>query len=573
MPSSDNDLENLKRELEECKDLLRQRTRQMFFLMKVSEQIARTTSLSRQLKIIAQGIVDAQLFRRAVISIFGRNWKRKNIGYAGIDPREAKKLKKNQHIPPHIWEQILSDKYRISESYYIPHDDPLNKQIGGISSSASGEVDPDGWHPDDFLFVPLRSHTGRIIGVISVDEPFDGKKPTKYSETLLLLELFAREAAELIERNQLLLKLRNQRSYFKKLIMSSADIIVTTDRRGRIKLFNPAAQKILGYSPSEVRGRSVLMLYKDPKKAREIMKLMRQQGGYVRDVEVEVVAKSGEIIPISLSASILYDEHHQEIGTVGVSRDLRPLKELEKARKLSTISKIAITLSHYIRTHLMAQTSMLYNLLQMTDKIEDEEVRSLFVDGIKKSIQRSLQIGKILSFLQNPPEDLSEEKYIDGLEMFALSLKQDVSLEDAEILSIPPLKILVVDDEEEIREGVAEFLDSLLFQYGLSVDTAASGEEAIEKIAKNDYDLVITELKMGEKSGLDVYVAAKEKNPNTQVIVMTAFHYLCENSRHWFLSDQLQQLKRENVFIFDKPFDFAALVKRINLLFPENSKN
>ena len=567
MAPSDDDLKKLREQLENCENLLRQRTRQMFFLMKVSEQIARTTSLPRQLKIVAEGIVDAKLFRRAVISIFGRNWKRKNIGYAGIDPKQARKLKKNQHIPPHIWEQILSDKYRISESYYIPHDDPLNKQIGGISPEVKGEVPPDGWHPDDFLFVPLRSHTGRIIGVISVDEPFDGKKPTQYSETLLLLELFAREAAELIERNQLLLKLRNQHSYLRKLIMSSADIVVTTDRRGRIKLFNPAAQKILGYSPSEVRGRSVLMLYKDPQKAREVMKMMRQQGGFVRDVEVQVVSKSGEVIPISLSASILYDEHHQEIGTVGVSRDLRPLKELEKVRRLSTISKIAITLSHYIRTHLMAQTSILYNLMRMAEQIEDETLRSRFVDGIKKSIQRSLQIGKILSFLQNPPEDLSEEKYIDGLEMFALSLRQDVSLEDAEILSIPPLKILVVDDEEEIREGVAEFLNSLLFQYGLSVDTAASGEEAIEKIARKDYDLIITDLKMGEKSGLDVYVAAKEKNPDTQVIVMTAFHYLCEGSRHWFLSDQLNQLKRENVFIFDKPFDFAALVKRINHLF------
>ena len=49
MAPNDDDLKKLREQLENCENLLRQRTRQMFFLMKVSEQIARTTSLSRQL--------------------------------------------------------------------------------------------------------------------------------------------------------------------------------------------------------------------------------------------------------------------------------------------------------------------------------------------------------------------------------------------------------------------------------------------------------------------------------------------------------------------------------------------
>lgn len=553
-------------QLKHCEELLRLRTRQLFFLMKVSQEIVRAKNIHEQLEIIANGIVDAKLFRRAIITIFGRKWQRIDTGYAGITGKRLEEVKKNKPLPAEIWEKIIKPKYRISQSYYIPYNDPLNEKIGGIPADTS-EKEFDGWHPNDYLFVPLRSHTGRIIGMISVDDPYDGKRPTARSDTLLLLEVFARDASELIERNKLMQKLRNQRTYLRRIIKNSADIVVTTDTRGRIRIFNSAAEKLFGYSASEVRGRSVLKLYANPDKARQVMRKMRKSGGIVKDVEIEVLSKSGEKIPISLSASILYDEHHQEIGTVGVSRDLRPAKELERARRLSTISKIAITLSHYTRTHLMAQMSILYNLLSDVEKIEDEKIRKNFQEGLKKIAQRSLMIGRNIETLQNPPDKIEEEKYIAGLEMFALTIDSDIEIEDFGLIEFPPLKILVADDEPTIREGVADFLNSLLFKYGFTVDTARDGREAIRKIKHNDYDLVLTDLKMPYKTGLDVFKAAKERNPETEVIVMTAFHYLAEGSRHWLLRDQVQQLNRENVFICDKPFDFIALAKRIAKMF------
>ena len=557
---------DLKIQLEHCEELLRLRTRQLFFLMKVSQEIVRADDIHKQLETIAAGIVDAKLFKRAIISIFGRKWQRIDMGNAGIKGKRLEEFKKNKPLPPELWEKIINPKYRISESYYIPHNDILNEKIGGISTDTS-EDKFDGWHPNDYLFVPLRSHTGRIIGMISVDNPYDGKKPTARLDTLLLLEVFAREASELIERNKLMQKLRNQRTYLRRIIKNSADIVITTDTRGRIKIFNPAAEKLFGYSASEVRGRSVLKLYANSNKARQIMRKMRKSGGVIQDREVGIISKSGENIPISLSASILYNEHHQEIGTVGVSRDLRPSKELERARRLSTISKIAVTMSHYTRTHLMAQMSVLYNILADANKIEDKKIRKRFNDGLKKIAQRSLMIGRNIETLQNPPEEIDEGKYIEGLEMFALSMKNDVKIEDFDLIELPPIKILVADDEPVIREGVADFLNTLLFRCGLTVDTAEDGREAIKKIKHNDYDFVLTDLKMPYKTGLDVFKAAKQKNPQTEIIVMTAFHYLTENSRHLLLRDQVQQLDRENVFICDKPFDFIALVKRIVKMF------
>jgi two-component system response regulator PilR (NtrC family) len=80
--------------------------------------------------------------------------------------------------------------------------------------------------------------------------------------------------------------------------------------------------------------------------------------------------------------------------------------------------------------------------------------------------------------------------------------------------------ILVVDDEQSLRQ----FLEIFLEKEGYEVDTAASLEEAEQAIGRNVYDLVLTDLRMsGEDDGLKVLRAAIQKNPSTEVVVMTAY--------------------------------------------------
>ncbi|MGB3399177.1 MAG: response regulator, partial [Candidatus Deferrimicrobiaceae bacterium] len=80
--------------------------------------------------------------------------------------------------------------------------------------------------------------------------------------------------------------------------------------------------------------------------------------------------------------------------------------------------------------------------------------------------------------------------------------------------------ILVVDDEQSLRQ----FLEIFLGKEGYRVDTAASLEEAEKAIGQNVYDLVLTDLRMtGEDDGLKVLRAAIQKNPSTEVVVMTAY--------------------------------------------------
>jgi signal transduction histidine kinase/DNA-binding response OmpR family regulator len=80
-------------------------------------------------------------------------------------------------------------------------------------------------------------------------------------------------------------------------------------------------------------------------------------------------------------------------------------------------------------------------------------------------------------------------------------------------------KILVVDDEERMCES----LKTLLSGVGYEVTTIQEGEKAIEKIRHDDFDLVITDIKMPRFDGLDILKAARTKDQDALVILMTGF--------------------------------------------------
>ncbi|MEM1417231.1 MAG: response regulator, partial [Myxococcota bacterium] len=80
-------------------------------------------------------------------------------------------------------------------------------------------------------------------------------------------------------------------------------------------------------------------------------------------------------------------------------------------------------------------------------------------------------------------------------------------------------KILVVDDQKNMRTTLAMMLRGAEHE----VDEAADGEQALDLIPAEAYDLVLTDLKMGATDGMDVLREARSKAPLTEVIVMTAY--------------------------------------------------
>src|SRR5690606_16375765 len=66
-------------------------------------------------------------------------------------------------------------------------------------------------------------------------------------------------------------------------------------------------------------------------------------------------------------------------------------------------------------------------------------------------------------------------------------------------------------------------LDYMLTREGYTISLAENGRKAISLIQTIDYDLILSDIKLGDLTGLDVLRAAKQKNPHSVVIMISAF--------------------------------------------------
>ncbi|MBM3321424.1 MAG: hypothetical protein FJY73_12180, partial [Candidatus Eisenbacteria bacterium] len=147
--------------------------------LRVAAEIEGIESLQEKLDRIAAGIVEAETYRRALISLLDDSWNVVRIGSAGIDPEDVERIRKRPALTPDERRRLLDEPFRLGSSYFIPHDDQTGREVLGraIKSrrDASSFVD---WHPDDMLFLPLHGREKKVIGTLSVDDPFDGRRPT-----------------------------------------------------------------------------------------------------------------------------------------------------------------------------------------------------------------------------------------------------------------------------------------------------------------------------------------------------------------------------------------------------------
>jgi two-component system, NarL family, invasion response regulator UvrY len=80
-------------------------------------------------------------------------------------------------------------------------------------------------------------------------------------------------------------------------------------------------------------------------------------------------------------------------------------------------------------------------------------------------------------------------------------------------------RILVADDHEVVRKGLVNVLAEIL--QPIKIDEARNGQEAVSKVLKSEYDLVVLDIKMPGKSGLDVLKEIKQHQPKLPVLILS----------------------------------------------------
>ncbi|MDH5634545.1 MAG: PAS domain S-box protein, partial [Candidatus Bathyarchaeota archaeon] len=186
---------------------IEKRSSQLASLLKSSTEMISTTDLRQRLEKIAEAIRTLG-WRRAVIYVTDENLEIRSledIVAAGITPEEREYLWSTRQ-PGQVYRERFGPKFerfKIGEFYYLPWNDPFVRKSFSedtLPSKLSPEEMID-WDPQDLLMAPLRLAEGRFVGMLSIDDPLDGRRPTK--ESLAPLELFLHQAAVAIENAQL----------------------------------------------------------------------------------------------------------------------------------------------------------------------------------------------------------------------------------------------------------------------------------------------------------------------------------------------------------------------------------
>ncbi len=412
----------IERVLRENEEKHRAISKRLESLMKSSAVMLRTVDMHKRLKTVAEAVHE-QGWRRVVISLRDENLNTTDIVTAGLTLKEEQYLKGHQ-APGHVWQKRLSsmfERYRLGEFYYLPWSDPIvREQFKYALTSKVHKKETFDWNPDDLLYIPLRLPTGQVVGVMSMDDPVDGRRPTK--ESLAPLELFAHQAAIAIESSRLIHQLndakkqleeyanhleekvkertRNLKESEEKLgsiFAASPDAITATDLEGRIIECNDQTVRMHGYSSKkELIGKNALMLIsaKDQQKAVEnTRKAFEQQS--IKNVEYAFVTKDGREFPAELSATVINDAKGKSIGFVAITKDITARKQVEqqlfKSERLATIGELAAMIGHDLRNPLTGITGATYYLKTKFGKRMDVKGKEM-LEIIEKDIDYANKI-------------------------------------------------------------------------------------------------------------------------------------------------------------------------------------
>ena len=212
-------------------------------------------------------------------------------------------------------------------------------------------------------------------------------------------------------------ELSQTKEFLERVIESSVDGIVSADLRGNVVIYNRAAARLFGYDKDEVLGRvRVDKLYPDGV-AKDIMRRIRSvEGGGTGRLEehrVEMLTKSGEQVPVNLSASLVLDGR-RPIGTVGIFTDIRERlametslaqaqRQLQDRQRQDAIAEVAGAAAHELNQPL---TSVMGYAEYLRRAVKDEPSLAHAVDVILSETQRMADIvrkvGRITRYETKP---------------------------------------------------------------------------------------------------------------------------------------------------------------------------
>lgn len=249
----------------------------------------------------------------------------------------------------------------------------------------------------------------------------------------------------------------------------SDDAIIGKALNGIVTSWNPAAERIFGYSAKEMIGRSIRTVI-PPELQSDEQRILDtiERGDRIEHFETVRLTKSGERIDVSLTISPMRDETGKVIGAAKIVRDITQQKKTEQAlrttERLASAGRLAATVAHEINNPLEAVTNLVY--LAKSSAIPND-VRG-FLDTVEEELDRISHLTKqTLGFYRETraPSAVRIGELLDPLiALFGARLRAKGIKICTEIRHDPEIQAVA----GEIRQVIANLLSN-------SIDAVKSG--------------------------------------------------------------------------------------------------
>ena len=238
----------------------------------------------------------------------------------------------------------------------------------------AGTADLDAFRRSDVRAAqstPLMSRSGGLLGMVTTY----WRKPHRLTDRELQpLDVLARQAADLIERNKAEAALRESREQFRwlaSIVESSDDAIMSKNLDGLITSWNKGAERLFGYLAEEVIGKSAIILFPSERHHEESVIIERiKRGDRVDHYETIRQRKDGKLIDISLTVSPMRGVDGKVVGASVIARDIT-----ERKRSEAQISVLAHEAEHRAKNLLANVKAMVHRSQADTPRVSRRQSR------------------------------------------------------------------------------------------------------------------------------------------------------------------------------------------------------
>lgn len=221
-------------------------------LLEVTRLVRTGEDLPELLGAIARTVSDSLGYRTVVVNLYRPEWD-DFIVRTVYGSEEAREMLLGQVSPIEDWDPLLDQRFLQRGAYVVPAGEFDWEQLGGSTYTPDAPVpeDPNLWHPDDALFAPLRGADGRLLGVLSVDEPISGRKPS--GDEIDVLVAVSEHAALAVEATQEAARAQANREALERLLDVSAHLNETWDTTELLTKVCSAIGEALGFEKVAVQ--------------------------------------------------------------------------------------------------------------------------------------------------------------------------------------------------------------------------------------------------------------------------------------------------------------------------------